>query len=66
MTKDQWCDIISVLYVLEEPVWLPWRRVLLGEEEIFHLEDLLFLCRNLSGLPSGSAEGGVNSRIVPV
>jgi len=43
-------------------VWLPWRRV--PGEEIFHLEESLFLRRNLSEFLPGSLDSGVSNEIV--
>ena len=62
--KGQRCDIITVLYVLGS-IWLPWRRALVEEEKVLHLEGLLFLCRILPEFSPSYVEGSVNNRVCP-
>ena len=63
--NGRWCDIITSLYVLSESVWLSKRCVSGGEEMILYPKDLFFLWRNLSELPPGLLDDGVNNKVVP-
>ena len=45
-------------------IWLSWRRVLGGEEKVFHLTESLFLRRNLPELLPGSLDNSVSNDVV--
>jgi len=66
MMKGQLCDIITVLYILEGPVWLPWRRALIEKEEILHPEDLLFCAESPWAILEICERWCENNRIAPV
>ena len=48
MSQEAWRDTITVLYVMDEIVWLPWRYALLREKEATFLLETFYFCAGTS------------------